>query len=38
MRVIDEVQTWEGHTPEALRGMLDNIARLRDLGLDVIED
>ncbi len=38
MRVIDEVQTWQGHTPEALRGMLDNIARLRELGLDVIED
>lgn len=38
MRVIDEVQTWEAHTPEALRGMLDNIARLRDQGLDVIED
>lgn len=36
--VIDEVQTWEGHTPEALQGMLDNLARLRDQGLDVIED
>jgi hypothetical protein len=38
MRIIDEVQTWEGHPPEALQGMLDNIARLRDQGLDVIED
>jgi hypothetical protein len=38
MRVIDEVHTWEGHPPEALRGMLDNIARLREQGLDVIED
>ena len=38
MLVIDEVQTWDGHTPEALRGMLDNIARLREQGLDVIED
>ena len=38
MLVIDEVQTWEGHTPEALLGMLDNIARLREQGLDVIED
>ena len=37
MRVIAEVQTWEGHTPEALRGMLDNIARGYQ-GLDVIED
>lgn len=38
MRVIDEVRTWEGHTTEALRGMLDNIARLREQGVDVIED
>lgn len=38
MRVIDEVQTWDGHAQEALRGMLDNIARLREQGLDVIED
>lgn len=38
MSVIDEVQTWEGHTPEALRRMLDNVARLREQGLDVIED
>ncbi len=38
MRVIDEVQIWEGHSPEALQVMLDNIARLRKQGLDVIED
>jgi hypothetical protein len=38
MRITDEVQTWEGHHPEALQGMLDNIARLRSQGLDVIED
>jgi rifampin ADP-ribosylating transferase len=38
MRVISEVQTWEGHPPEVLQGMLDNLARLREQGLDVIED
>ena len=38
MLVIDEVQTWDAHTPEALQAMLDNIARLREQGLDVIED
>lgn len=38
MRVIDELQTWEGHSPAALEAMLDNIARLREQGLDVIED
>jgi Rifampin ADP-ribosyl transferase len=38
MRVIDDVHAWESHSPEVLRGMLDNITRLRDQGLDVIED
>ncbi len=38
MRVVDEIQTWESHPPEVVRGMLDNIARLRDQGLDVIDD
>lgn len=38
LQIVGEVQTWEGHTPEVLNGMLDNIARLREQGLDVIED
>jgi rifampin ADP-ribosylating transferase len=38
MRVADEVQRWERHPPEVLQGMLHNIARLRERGLDVIED
>jgi Rifampin ADP-ribosyl transferase len=38
MVVVDEVRTWEGHAPEVLEGMLANLARLREQGLDVIED
>lgn len=38
LRVVDEVEDWEGHAPEVLAGMLDNLARLREQGLDVIED
>jgi hypothetical protein len=38
MRVVAEVERWEGHAPEALQGMLDNLAHLREQGLDVIED
>ena len=38
LRVIGEVESWEGHAPEVLQGMLDNIERLRAQGLDVIED
>jgi rifampin ADP-ribosylating transferase len=38
MLIVDEVHDWEGHPPDALQGMLEHIARLRDQGLDVIED
>ena len=38
MCVVDELATWEGHAPEILQGMLDNLARLRENGLNVIED
>ena len=38
LRIVGEVESWEGHAPEVLQGMLDNIARLREQGLDVIED
>jgi hypothetical protein len=38
MRVIGEVQDWPGHPPEVLHGMLDSLARLREEGLDLIED
>ena len=38
LRVVDEVQTWEGHAPDVLKRMLDNLATLREQGLDVIDD
>jgi rifampin ADP-ribosylating transferase len=38
LRVLREVLTWEGHTPQAVRGMVDSLASLREQGLDVIED
>ncbi|HET6817374.1 MAG TPA: NAD(+)--rifampin ADP-ribosyltransferase [Mycobacteriales bacterium] len=38
LRVVDEVADWQGHEPEVLSQMLDNLARLRAQGLDVIED
>jgi rifampin ADP-ribosylating transferase len=36
--VVSEVEDWVGHSPEAVRGMLDRLALLREQGLDVIED
>lgn len=38
LSVVGEVAEWEGHPPEVLEGMLESLARLREQGLDVIED
>jgi hypothetical protein len=38
LRVVGELDSWEGHDPEVLAGMLDRLALLREQGLDVIED
>ncbi|WP_138734448.1 NAD(+)--rifampin ADP-ribosyltransferase [Modestobacter excelsi] len=38
LRVVGELDDWQGHSPEVLQGMLDSLARLREQGLDVIED
>ncbi|PVU82028.1 NAD(+)--rifampin ADP-ribosyltransferase [Cellulomonas sp. WB94] len=38
LRVVAEVESWQGHPPEVLKGMLDHLAQLREQGLDVIED
>jgi hypothetical protein len=38
MRVVAELESWEGHSPDVLNGMLDSLARLREQGLDIIED
>lgn len=38
LRVIAELDDWHAHPPEALATMLDNLARLRDEGRDVILD
>ena len=38
MRVLGELEGWEPHPPEAVRAMLDGLARLREQGTDVILD
>jgi hypothetical protein len=38
LRVVREVDSWEGHDPEVLKKMLDRLALLREQGLDLIED
>jgi rifampin ADP-ribosylating transferase len=38
LRVTGEVTDWEGHSPEALKAMKDNLERLKALGIEAIDD
>lgn len=38
VRIVGDVEDWEGHSPESVQSMLDSIAHLRAGGLDVIDD
>ncbi|NDJ20008.1 NAD(+)--rifampin ADP-ribosyltransferase [Myxacorys almedinensis A] len=38
LRVTGEVMDWQGHSPEALKTMRDNLERLKQLGVEAIED
>lgn len=38
LRVKSEVTDWQGHSPEALKAMKDNLERLKRLGVEPIDD
>lgn len=38
LRVIGEVTDWQGHSPEQLQTMLDHLAKLKEQGIEAIED
>ena len=38
LRVTGEITDWQGHTPEQLQVMHAHLARLRELGVEAIED
>jgi hypothetical protein len=38
LRVIGEVTDWQGHSPEQLKTMKDHLERLKELGIEAIED
>lgn len=38
LRVIGEVTDWQGHPPEQLRTMKEHLERLKELGIEAIED
>jgi hypothetical protein len=38
IRVTGEITDWQGHSPEELKAMKDHLERLRQLGVEAIED
>ncbi|MDB5202707.1 MAG: rifampin ADP-ribosylating transferase [Ferruginibacter sp.] len=37
-KVIAEIKEWEGHAPEQLQAMRDHLAKLKQQGIEAIED
>ncbi len=38
LRIVGEVDAWQGHAPEQIRKMRDHLAQLRLQGIEAIED
>lgn len=38
LRIIGEVEEWDEHSPDVIKGMLDRLAALKAEGKDLIED
>lgn len=38
LRVVGEVKTWQGHSPEQLKTMKDHLARLKQQGVEAVDD
>ncbi|MDR3069765.1 MAG: NAD(+)--rifampin ADP-ribosyltransferase [Propionibacteriaceae bacterium] len=38
LRVVGEVREWEGHSPQVLQSMVDQVAKLKQLGIESIND
>lgn len=38
LRVVGEVKGWKGHAPEQLQAMKENLQRLKDQGIEAIDD
>lgn len=38
LKVLKEVLEWQGHSPEVLQNMLDHLEKLKELGIEAIND
>ena len=37
-KVVGEITIWQGHSPEQIKAMKDGLAKLKDQGIEAIED
>ena len=37
LKIVEEVIKWEGHSPEVLNNMLENLKKLSDMGIKAID-
>jgi rifampin ADP-ribosylating transferase len=38
LRVTGEIKDWQGHSPEQLKAMRDHLERLKEMGIEAIEE
>jgi rifampin ADP-ribosylating transferase len=38
LRITGEITDWQGHSPEELKAMRDHLERLKELGIEAIEE
>ncbi len=38
LKIIGEIKDWQGHTPEQLKAMKDHLEKLKQQGIEAIED
>ncbi|MES2694586.1 MAG: NAD(+)--rifampin ADP-ribosyltransferase [Verrucomicrobiota bacterium] len=38
LRIVGEIKEWQGHPPEALKAMKDHLERLKQLGVEAVDD
>ena len=38
LKVVGEITIWQGHTPEQIKAMNDGVAKLKEQGIEAIED
>jgi rifampin ADP-ribosylating transferase len=38
LKVVGEISKWKGHSPEALKNMKDNLNKLKEQGIEAINE